>query len=85
MPVNSFDDYPMSWKPKKELLTAPKYRALAAVSYTHLLPVWVTGKHSFRHVPLKIKASSWVSTAAAKTAPSLTAATVCSSLPQGKS
>lgn len=29
MPVNSFDDYPMSWKPKKELLTAPKYRALA--------------------------------------------------------
>lgn len=29
MPVNSFGDYPMSWKPKKELLTAPKYRALA--------------------------------------------------------
>lgn len=29
MPVNSFDDYPMSWKPEKEQLTSPKYRALA--------------------------------------------------------
>ncbi|MBM6829748.1 PLP-dependent aminotransferase family protein [Anaerotignum lactatifermentans] len=29
MPVNSFADYPMSWKPEKERLTSPKYRSLA--------------------------------------------------------
>ena len=42
MPVNSFDDYPMSWKPKKELLTAPKYRALADLLADDIL----TGKLS---------------------------------------
>lgn len=29
MPVNSFDDYPMSWKPDKEKLTFPIYYCLA--------------------------------------------------------
>ena len=29
MPVNSFDDYPMSWKPDLSTLTGPKYTALA--------------------------------------------------------
>lgn len=29
MPVNSFDDYPMSWKPDLSRLTGPKYIALA--------------------------------------------------------
>ena len=29
MPVNSFDDYPMSWRPKKELLKRPYYISLA--------------------------------------------------------
>ena len=31
MPVNSFDDYPMSWKPLKEQLTPPYYLSLAAL------------------------------------------------------
>ena len=31
MPVNSFDDYPMSWKPNKEQLTQPYYLSLAAL------------------------------------------------------
>ena len=29
MPVNSFDNYPLTWKPKKETLTPPYYKALA--------------------------------------------------------
>lgn len=29
MPINSFDNYPMNWKPKKELLQYPYYRSLA--------------------------------------------------------
>lgn len=29
MPINSFADYPMSWKPNKNLLYSPKYRSLA--------------------------------------------------------
>lgn len=29
MPVNSFDDYPMSWKPDLNKITGPKYMALA--------------------------------------------------------
>lgn len=29
MPVNSFDSYPLTWKPQKEALTPPYYRALA--------------------------------------------------------
>lgn len=29
MPVNSFDNYPMSWKPDRNKLTGPKYIALA--------------------------------------------------------
>lgn len=29
MPVNSFDSYPLTWKPKKETLTPPYYKALA--------------------------------------------------------
>ena len=29
MPVNSFDSYPLTWKPKKEALTPSYYRALA--------------------------------------------------------
>lgn len=29
MPVNSFEDYPMSWKPNKQLLKAPLYKSLA--------------------------------------------------------
>ena len=31
MPVNSFDDYPMSWKPTKDQLTQPYYLSLAAL------------------------------------------------------
>lgn len=31
MPVNSFDDYPMSWKPRREQLTQPYYLSLAAL------------------------------------------------------
>ena len=30
MPVNSFDDYPLSWKPDKAALTKPYYLSLAA-------------------------------------------------------
>lgn len=29
MPVNSFDDYPMSWKPDKSKLTKPLYKSIA--------------------------------------------------------
>ena len=29
MPVNSFDDYPLSWRPDKALLQSPLYRSLA--------------------------------------------------------
>lgn len=29
MPVNSFDDYYMSWKPEKEKLERPYYLSLA--------------------------------------------------------
>lgn len=29
MPVNSFDDYPMSWKPSSKNLTSPLYKSLA--------------------------------------------------------
>lgn len=29
MPVNSFDDYPMAWKPEKERLSGPLYKAIA--------------------------------------------------------
>ena len=29
MPVNSFDNYPMTWKPDKQLLKAPLYTSLA--------------------------------------------------------
>ena len=29
MPVNSFDNYYLSWRPKKELLTKPYYLSLA--------------------------------------------------------
>lgn len=29
MPINSFDNYPMNWKPQKELLSYPFYRSLA--------------------------------------------------------
>lgn len=29
MPVNSFDSYPLTWKPKKETLAPPYYKALA--------------------------------------------------------
>ncbi len=29
MPVNSFDDYPMSWKPRRDQLTQPYYLSLA--------------------------------------------------------
>lgn len=29
MPVNSFDSYPLTWKPRKEALSQPYYRALA--------------------------------------------------------
>lgn len=29
MPVNSFDDYPMAWKPDKSRLSGPLYRAIA--------------------------------------------------------
>jgi DNA-binding transcriptional MocR family regulator len=31
MPVNSFDHYPMSWKPDKNALTRPFYKSLAAL------------------------------------------------------
>lgn len=31
MPVNSFDDYPMSWKPRREQLTPPYYLSLATL------------------------------------------------------
>lgn len=31
MPVNSFENYPMSWKPRKEQLTQPYYLSLAAL------------------------------------------------------
>lgn len=31
MPVNSFDDYPMSWKPRRDQLTQPYYLSLAAL------------------------------------------------------
>lgn len=31
MPVNSFDDYPMSWKPRREQLTQPYYLSLASL------------------------------------------------------
>lgn len=30
MSVNSFENYPMSWKPKKEELTKPYYLSIAA-------------------------------------------------------
>ncbi len=30
MPVNSFDDYPMSWRPQKSKLEQPYYRSIAA-------------------------------------------------------
>lgn len=29
MPVNSFDDYPMAWKPDKARLAAPFYQYIA--------------------------------------------------------
>lgn len=29
MPINSFDDYPMSWKPDRKRLTRPYYRSIA--------------------------------------------------------
>lgn len=29
MPVNSFDDYPMAWKPEKSRLSGPLYAAIA--------------------------------------------------------
>ena len=29
MPVNSFENYPMSWRPQKDHLTKPYYKALA--------------------------------------------------------
>ena len=29
MPVNSFDDYPMAWKPDKARLAAPFYQSIA--------------------------------------------------------
>ena len=31
MPVNSFDNYHMSWKPRRDRLTAPIYLSLAAM------------------------------------------------------
>ncbi|UOQ48706.1 PLP-dependent aminotransferase family protein [Gracilibacillus caseinilyticus] len=31
MPVNSFDHYPMSWKPDKQILKRPYYQSLAAL------------------------------------------------------
>ena len=46
MPVNSFDDYPMSWTPDREDLKFPLYYSLAdlmAVSYTHLISVFIGG------------------------------------------
>lgn len=30
MPVNSFDDYPMSWKPQRTELEQPYYLSIAA-------------------------------------------------------
>ena len=30
MPINSFDDYPMTWRPERIHLHPPVYRALAA-------------------------------------------------------
>ncbi|WP_321017231.1 winged helix-turn-helix domain-containing protein, partial [Enterocloster bolteae] len=29
MPVNSFEDYPLTWKPRKAMLNFPMYRSLA--------------------------------------------------------
>ena len=29
MPINSFENYPMSWKPDKEKLARPIYQSLA--------------------------------------------------------
>jgi hypothetical protein len=31
MPVNSFDDYPLTWKPERTLLKSPIYLSLAAL------------------------------------------------------
>lgn len=31
MPVNSFDNYPMSWKPDKNALKRPFYKSLASL------------------------------------------------------
>jgi DNA-binding transcriptional regulator YhcF (GntR family) len=31
MPVNSFDNYPMSWKPDKKALKRPFYKSLASL------------------------------------------------------
>jgi len=31
MPVNSFDNYPMSWKPEREALKRPFYESIAAL------------------------------------------------------
>lgn len=37
MPVNSFDHYPMSWKPQKNDLTSPIYLCLAIEIATELI------------------------------------------------
>ncbi|PNB41363.1 PLP-dependent aminotransferase family protein, partial [Pseudomonas sp. GW456-E7] len=31
MPVNSFDNYPMSWKPERKALKRPFYESIAAL------------------------------------------------------
>lgn len=34
MPINSFDNYPMTWKPSRHLLTSPFYKSLASLLET---------------------------------------------------
>ncbi len=39
MPVNSFENYPMAWKPQKEKLTKPYYLSIASCLENDILTV----------------------------------------------
>ncbi len=43
MPVNSFDNYPMSWKPDLNDITGPKYIALAKLLESDIKAAAPTG------------------------------------------
>lgn len=49
MPVNSFDNYPMSWKPDKRNLSSPLYLSIASLLEYDILNGYLKPIQSFPH------------------------------------